>query len=213
MTPRAPAPPGPPEGGAPSAVAIPLADPDAVAWTLLAAGEARAAAAAVIRVHGARVRQYLRALLRDGDTADDAYSLWSEWTYRAIDRFQGASSLRTWAFGVAHNAARRVRDDAYRRRRCSLRRGGIALVPAARASSSARRVERAAAVLEAIRRKLSAGEQELLALRVDQGLDWQEVAAVLAEGGDSVSSTALRKRFERLKDRIQRIARELGELA
>lgn len=191
---------------------MPLADPDAVAQRLLAAGKTRAAAEEVVRLHGPRVRQYLRSALRDADAADDAYSLWAEWTMRALDRFRGDSSLLTWSFGVARNAARRIRDDAFRRRRCSLRRWAISRVPAPRASSSLRRGERAAAFLESIRLELSPEDREILALRVDQGLSWGEVAAVLAGEGDPVNSVALRKRFERLKERIQRLAARMGEL-
>lgn len=212
MTPRGPGPTGGPPVPPPPAPPVPLADPDAVALTLLTAGNARAAAAEAIRVHGPRIRQYLRSLLREPDAADDAYSVWSEWMVTAIGRFQGASSLLTWSFGVARNAARRVRDDAFRRRRCSLRRGAVSRIPAARGSSSLRRVERAAAFLEAIRRELSETDREILALRVDQGLGWDEVATVLATGGSPVTAAALRKRFERMKDRIQRLAAEKGEL-
>lgn len=183
-----------------------------MARTLLAAGRTRAAAEEIIRLHGPRVRQYLRSVLRDPDAADDAYSIWSEWIVRAIDRFRGESSLLTWSFGVARNATRRVRDDAFRRRRCSLRRGAISRLPAPRATSSLRRTERAAAFLEAIRLDLSPEDREILALRVDQGLAWEEVAAILAGGGSAVTAAALRKRFERMRDRIQRLAAEKGEL-
>ncbi len=212
MTPREPR---DPPGGRPAPAPpppVPLADPDGVAQTLLAAGKPRAAAEEVIRLHGARVRRYLRSALREPDEADDAYSLWAEWMVRAIDRFRGDSSLLTWSFGVARNAARRVRDDAFRRRRCSLRRGAISRVPDARASSSLRRVERAAAFLETVRRALSDEEREILSLRIDQGLAWDDVANVLASGGSAVSGVALRKRFERMKLRLQRLAVEMGEL-
>lgn len=188
---------------------IPI-DRDGVAVALLAAGDRRGAAAEVVRVHGPRVREYLAALLREPDVADDAYSLFCEWTLSAIWRYRGDSSLRTWAFGVAYNAARRIRSDAYRRRRRSLRGRAIDELPAQRSTSSAARRERAARRLDELRRHLSEDDQNLLALRVEQRLEWNEIVGVLASGGEAVSSLALRKRFERLKDRIGRLARELG---
>jgi RNA polymerase sigma-70 factor (ECF subfamily) len=45
-------------------------------------------------------------------------------------------------------------------------------------------------------------------LRLDQELEWEEIAAVLAQGGEPVSAATLRKRFERVKERIAKIARE-----
>lgn len=201
--------PGPGERGA--SPGVPLADPDAIATTLLAAGKMRAAAEEVIRAHGQRIRLYLLSLLREPDVADDAYSLWCEWIFSALDRYEGASSLRTWAYGVAHNAARRIRDDAFRRRRCSLSRAGTSRA-AARNSSSARRHERSARLLDAIREKLSLDEQGLLTLRVDHGLEWEAVSAILSAGESQVTATALRKRFERLKDRIRQLAADAGAL-
>ena len=194
----------------PTAAGVPLADPDALATTLLGAGKTRAAAEEVIRAHGPRIKLYLLALLREPDVADDAYSVWCEWILAAVGRYQGASSLRTWAFGVAHNAARRVRDDAFRRRRCSLSRAGVSRT-AARITSSRERRERAAQLLEAIRARLSLDDQGLIALRLEHGLAWRSIAAILS-GGEPVSAAALRKRFERLKDRIRRLAREAGAL-
>ncbi len=197
----------PPDGG------LPLADPDALAMALLASGRTRAAAEEVIRVHGPRIVLYLLAVLRDRDVADDAYSTWNEWVLKGIGGYRGEAPLRTWAYGVAHNAARRVRDDAFQRRRCSLSRAGVSRVRN-RPSSSARQRERAAQVLEAIRARLSLDDQGLLAFRIDHGLEWDAIAAILSPepGERPVRADALRKRFERLKSRIRRLAREAGAL-
>jgi RNA polymerase sigma-70 factor, ECF subfamily len=185
---------------------------DGVALALLAAGDRKGAAAELVRTHGPRIHEYLRAVLRDDDDADEAYSIFCEWTLRAIARYRGESSLRTFAFGVAFNAARRVRSDGYRRRRRTLGRSQLSEVADRGGTSSAARRERAGRRLDEIRRHLSEEEQNLLALRVDQRLEWEEIASVLASGGELVSPPALRKRYERLKDRIGRLARHLGVL-
>jgi RNA polymerase sigma-70 factor (ECF subfamily) len=191
---------------------VPLVDPDALATALLAAGRRRAAAEAVIRANGSRIRPYLLAVLRDADIADDAYSIWCEWVLNGIASYRGDAPLRTWAYGVAHNAARRVADDVFRRRRCSLSRVGSRIVH--RTSSSARERERAGRALDAIRARLSLDEQGLLALRIDHALDWEAVASILSPqpGEGPTNAAALRKRFERLKARIRRLAREAGML-
>ena len=47
-------------------------------------------------------------------------------------------------------------------------------------------------------------------LRIDQQLSWEEIAAILADSGERVSLPVLRKRFERLKERIGQLARKRG---
>jgi RNA polymerase sigma-70 factor (ECF subfamily) len=66
--------------------------------------------------------------------------------------------------------------------------------------------------LSRLRQSLDPEEQTLLILRVDKNMSWEEVSEVLrAEGTDS-TPVALRKRFERLKEKLARLAREQGLL-
>ena len=111
---------------------------------------------------------------------------------------------------MAWNAVLRVRNDTWQRRRTPLSRGrasGLAeqlrtLTPLVR--------ERQAKALETLRAKLSLEDQSLLALRVDQGLSWAEVAEIAATDGEPVKVDALMKRFQRLKERIGIMARDEG---
>jgi RNA polymerase sigma-70 factor (ECF subfamily) len=164
----------------------------------------------VIRTHGPAVLRYLRAVLRDDDLADDAFSLFAEWVWEAIAGFRGDSSVKTWAFGIAWNASRRVRGEVWQQRRERLATGAAShLAQAARSLTSLER-DRQADRLAELRRDLTAEEQNLLVLRVDQRLEWEEIAGVLGAGGEPVQPPALRKRFERLKEKIGRLARERG---
>jgi RNA polymerase sigma factor (sigma-70 family) len=190
---------------------IPI-DRDGVALALLAAGDRRGAAAEIVRIHGGRVREYLRALLRDADASDDAFSLFLEWILGAVGAYRGEASLATFTLGVAYNAARAVRRDGYRRRRRTLRSAQIARLAAGSGRSSAERHERAARRLDALRRHLSEQDRNLLALRLEQRLEWEEIANVLASAGEAVSAEALRQRFHRLKRRIGELAQEMGVL-
>jgi RNA polymerase sigma-70 factor (ECF subfamily) len=61
-----------------------------------------------------------------------------------------------------------------------------------------------------LRDSLDPEEQTLLILRVDKAMPWEDVAEVLGADGDPVSPAALRKRFERLKEKLGRLAREQG---
>ncbi len=63
-----------------------------------------------------------------------------------------------------------------------------------------------------LRESLEPEERTLLVLRLDKELDWEEIAAVLSAEGRPASSVALRKRFERLKQKLARLARRQGIL-
>ncbi len=178
--------------------------------SLLEAGNDREAATALLRTYGPAVVRYLRSLLREEGAVDDAFSLFAEWAWTGISRFRGDSSLRTWAFGVAWNAARRVSDEAWQKRKERLKTSDASKLAQEIRASSALELDRQADKLAEIRRELSAEEQNLLVLRVDQQLSWDEIASIVGSGGEAASAPVLRKRFERLKQRIARLARQRG---
>jgi RNA polymerase sigma-70 factor (ECF subfamily) len=64
--------------------------------------------------------------------------------------------------------------------------------------------------LRLLRASLDPEDRTLLALRIDRALEWDEVAAVLSTDASPVNAAALRKRFERLKAKLARLAREQG---
>ncbi len=189
--------------------------------SLLAGGDGPAAVSAVVETHGASVYGYLCSLL-DEDDAADVYSQWAEDVLRGLAGFRFECSLRSWAFKLAWHAAARHRRDPYRARRERLPSSAASRLPAPAPPSSmlpGGRRDR----LRRLRESLPPEDQTLLFLRIDRELEWEEIAAVLsgAEGTGAtpaeedpaaVSAVALRKRFERLKDRLARRAREEGLL-
>ena len=56
--------------------------------------------------------------------------------------------------------------------------------------------------------ELTAEDQTLLALRLDQELTWEEVAEVLSIEGRVIDPATLRKRYERIKARLAAIVKE-----
>ena len=97
-------------------------------------GDVEGAATAVLRRHGPAVQRFLRTALGNETLADDAQALFCEWVWRGIRSFEGRSSLRTWCFGVAANAARRVRGEPWRQRARRLSTTGEAALAAGRSS-------------------------------------------------------------------------------
>jgi RNA polymerase sigma-70 factor (ECF subfamily) len=177
----------------------------------LASGDEHGAAEAALREHGSAVLRYLRSLLRDADEADDAFSLFSEQVWKRIGTFRAEGGFEVWLFRIAFREALRLREGGWTRKRRPL--------PTTEAGRIAAEVRRTASVsrerrmdaLDRLRSSLSFEDQHLLVLRVDHGLSFRDIAATLGEG-ESVDEGTARKRFERAKGRLARLAKAEGLL-
>jgi RNA polymerase sigma-70 factor, ECF subfamily len=177
---------------------------------LLSAGDHRGAATEAIRGLGPKVLGYLRSILRDDEDAADAFSHFAEDLWRGIPGFRGEASFKTWAYKLAWCAAMHVRSDAWKRLGRRFESGEASKLADEIRTRSAVRDEKQRLGLEKLREALTAEEQTLLFLRLDQGLEWNEVAVVLAAEGPPVEPAALRKRYERLKERLARMVKDQG---
>lgn len=177
-----------------------------------AAGDLDAAATDALRALGPSVLRYLRSMLRDEDAAVDAFSHFAENLWRGLGTFRWDASLRTWAFRLAYHAALNVRDEAWRRRARPFATGEASRIAEELRTKTVIRVERQRRALDALRESLTDEERALLALRVDQGLSWTEIAGVLSPDGKPADPNTLTKRFERLKERLAQMARAQGLL-
>jgi RNA polymerase sigma-70 factor, ECF subfamily len=172
-------------------------------------GDLDAAATAAIEGYGPGIYGYLCSLL-DEDDARDAFSLFAEDLWRGLDGFRRESSVRAWAYRLAWHAAARFSRETWRKRRERLPSSAASRLAASVASASALGGRRDR--LAQLRAQLTPEERTLLVLRVDRELEWEEVAEVLRADGVDVSTAALRKRFERLKERLAELARAQGLL-
>jgi RNA polymerase sigma-70 factor (ECF subfamily) len=177
---------------------------------LLAAGERREAATLALREYGPKILGYLQVMLRDEADAADAFSVFAENLWRGLETWRGEASLRTWAYKLAWNAALNLRDEAWRRRGRRFKPSEASAIADEIRTKTVIKVERQRAHLAELRAELTDEEQTLLVLRVDQGLAWEEIAEVLATPQERPDAAALRKRFERLKERLARLARSRG---
>ncbi|HET6410664.1 MAG TPA: sigma-70 family RNA polymerase sigma factor [Anaeromyxobacter sp.] len=183
-------------------------DVEARVALLLSAGEYCGAATEVIRGYGPRALGYLHRLLGNETDAADAFSLFAEQVWRGMPNFEGRSSVKTWAFKAAWSAAMKVREDAWRRLREGLPSSAASHLAQEVRSNTAIRFETLRQELEVLRAELTAEDQTLLTLRLDQELTWEEVAEVLSTEGHPVDAATLRKRYERIKARLSAILRE-----
>jgi RNA polymerase sigma-70 factor, ECF subfamily len=171
------------------------------------------AAALAIRGLGPSVLRFLQYLLHNEADALDAFSEFAERLWRGLPDFRGEGSLRGFAFRMASRCAFDVKGDAWHRRAQRLLTREVSQLVDEVRSRTFERVERARTALDALRDELPVTDQALLALRIDQGLSWSEVAQVLSGEGTAVTPDAAEKRFERLKGRLQKMARARGLLA
>jgi RNA polymerase sigma-70 factor (ECF subfamily) len=176
--------------------------------SLAEAGDIAAAATAAIESLGPGILGYLRNLHSDQDDAADVFQLWAENVWKGIPGFRGECALRAWAFRLAWHASARFWRDGWRQRRDRLHTSAASRLAASvvRSRPIWRRDER----LEVLRKDLGAEDVTLLVLRLDRELPWNEIAEVLAEDGSEANAAALRKRFQRLKERLGELAREKG---
>ena len=177
-------------------------------------GELAEAATEALKGYGPEILGYLHSVVRDRTAASDVFADFSEDLWRGIAGFRRESSFRTWAYKLAWNAAQTFWRDPFRRRGRRLATSEYSLLADRVRTSSLRRDPHAAADrLASLRASLRPEDQTLLILRVDKGLSWKEIANVFAEAGDAPpDAAALRKRFERLKERLLRLARKEGML-
>jgi RNA polymerase sigma-70 factor, ECF subfamily len=174
---------------------------------LVAAGDTNGAATLALRLYGPEILGFMVTVLRSSDVGADvfaevAYHLWKD-----LGGFRWECSLRTWAYAIAHH-----RISAYQR---SGRRAGAtvplsdpsvaALADQVRTTTAVYLKTETKVAVERLRASLTAEEQTILILRVDRRLAWRDVARIM-----DVGEPALRKRFERVKERLRDLAVEHG---
>jgi RNA polymerase sigma-70 factor (ECF subfamily) len=180
---------------------------------LLERGDLKGAAAKALRSYGPQILAYVRAVLRDEDAACEGFSRFGEGLCKGIGKFRGESSVLTWSYGLAWGAIRRIKREPFRRKARRLQTSEASRLGAEVRNSTVpyRKTDVKDAVAR-LRESLGPDEQTLLILRVDRDLSWKDVVQVFAAEGEPVDEAALRKRFERIKTKLRKLATEEGLL-
>jgi len=137
---------------------------------LVVSGDVSAAATEALRLVGPQVLRHLRCVLRDEDDARDAFSEFAEVLWKGLPSFRWESSLRTWAYRLAHSAAGRLKGSAWRRLGRRFVTGEASNVAEEIRTRTSRKVERQRQALEKLLLAQSFEDRTLVALRVGQGL-------------------------------------------
>jgi len=187
---------------------------DAHIRALISRGDIERATERVLRAYGDELARYLLASVAVEADAHEAFSRMSEELWRSLPRFDGRCSVRTWCYMLARCAAVFVRSQPRHAREVLVSQiPSIQQAATKMWSTSIGDAVQVRAVYAEIRQELDDDEQTLLALRVDRNLAWHDIAVVLlGEGADDDAlarkSSALRKQFERVKDRLRALAAE-----
>lgn len=176
------------------------------------AGDWERAVTEALRLYGTEILSFLQAVAKNDDLAAEAFAELGEDLWRGMPSFRWQSSLRSWLYTLARNALNQLRRDPRRR---TARNLPLSLAPELEdvlrtATREIQRTEVKDAFRE-LRAQLDPDEHELLLLRLDRELSWKDIARIV--GGeaeiDALAAT-LRKRFERAKERLKKLALDRG---
>jgi RNA polymerase sigma-70 factor (ECF subfamily) len=181
------------------------------------AGRLREVAERAMEAYAPDLLGLLVSMHGESDGAELSAQLWED-VWRGLPKFERRAAFRTWLYTLARHVAHRWQRGELRRRRQQIEAdpegGALAALEAKvrdRTLPFLRTEEKDA--WRRLRDELPPDDQWLLVLRVDRGLDWNELARVHGEEDDLTRATArLRKRFQLVKDRLREMGRERGLL-
>lgn len=186
-------------------------------------GQFREAVTLILKRYGHDMYLFSLSIFNNNDdAAAEAYSQACLDLWMGIDKFRWASSMRTWVFKVTHSACcrqyQKLKNDLKKRNKV------IAFSAAFRPANQLRtqtrpyfKTEKKCAI-SALRKELSQYEQTLLFLRIDQCMPWRDIASIMSNIPSTESEIlervipTYRKRFERIVNRLRKLAEETGLL-
>lgn len=163
-----------------------------------------------MRGFGPEILSYLMRVSGAEDAAREIYSQFCEDLWKGIPRFEGRSQFRTWCYRLAQHARARHFDRSHRRREVHVATDQfLAAADQVRSETLWFLRTESKDKLSRVREALDEQARELLILRVDRGMSWNEIAAILLEPGSEEDlrrgAATLRMRYDRVKARIRKM--------
>jgi len=176
------------------------------------AGEIEDAVADAVRGYGEEVFSFIAARFANEDDAAEVFSQACEDLLSSLPTFRWRASLRTWFYRLARTAAVRYKRSPLNRgdRRVALSNvSEIAYQVRSRTMAHLRTEVKDR--VRALRDRLEEDDRQLLELRIDRDLSWNDIAEVLAddelEDADVArAAAAARQRFQKLKSKLRELA-------
>lgn len=177
------------------------------------------AATVGLRHFGPELLRFAATMMRSASAAEDAFAEACERIWLGLPGFRFESSFRTWAFTITRRVCVQHLREPHRRRACPLSEAGplSELQEQVRTQTQPYLRDEAKDRLGELRASLTAEDQAILTLRLDRGLSWSEIERVMDDEEASPQErkrreAALRKQFERLKERLRLLAKKSGVL-
>jgi RNA polymerase sigma-70 factor (ECF subfamily) len=190
---------------------------DAELQQLHVRGEFERVATSALEIYGAELYGFLAATAGNEDDAGEIFAELGVAVWTALPRFAFRCSVRTWLYVLARHAAARFRRTPWQRGRRGESQLDDVLARVRTRTAPWLRTDIKDG-FRALRDALDPDDRELLVLRVDRDLAWDDVARVMLGGEDPptaelrAESARLRKRYQTLKDELRQRAREAGLL-
>ena len=170
-----------------------------------------------IEKYGPGVMGLLVWSLDDYDKGNDAFAIWAEELWKSMAKFEWRCPLSGWAYRLGRSARARVLRDGFNKRRHSFSDNQLDnAVARVRTVTEIYRRTQVKDRFRSLRSRFSVDEQDLLVLRGDRGLSWNEIADALSSDPASpdaaVTPGSLRVRYHRLKEKLRDLAQEEGLL-
>ncbi len=182
------------------------------------------AASLALEQYGDEIFGLLVTCLGNSSDAEEVFSIFCEDFWHGLPGFKWHCTIRTWLYVVARNAGRRYLKSPHR---YAERNVPLSQIPEMKAitqkiygSTAVHLQTHSKDSLRQLRDQLSVADRMLLILRVDRGLSWHDMVMVMADRDqpDAPLDTTraerrLRKRFERIKAKLRKLAEQQGLIA
>lgn len=189
-----------------------MSDVEASVKASCEARDYNAAARDAVVAYGEEIYSFVLVRVRDEDIGADVFAQACEDLLGTLPSFAWRCSLRTWFYRLARSAAARYLRSPSNR---AERRVALSQVSEVAAQVRSRTVAHLRSEVKdgvrALREQLDPDEQQLLMLRIDRDLGWDEIAEILADGDldareQQRASARLRQQFQKLKERLRELA-------
>lgn len=182
------------------------------------AGDFRSGASLLISAYGLELRTFLFARCRyDESIVEEVFSQFLEDFWRALPQFRWQCSARAWCYVLARHAAIRFHRAPQNRaeRRLPLSEGLIDSELVQKLRTETRDYQRSQVKdrFQRLREQLPTEDQELLILRVNRKLPWNDIARVMLDSSEAHDEHELRLKAQALRRRLVEIVRRLRQLA
>ena len=168
----------------------------------------------LVQAYGNDVLRFLHGFLRDSDAAEEVFAQMSLRLCEEVPRFRGECTGKVWFFYKARYAALDwVRSPRRRReRRLETREMSRvhAMVEQVRTNTRPFMKTEVKDKFELLRAQLDAEERMLLVLYKYQEKSSQEVAEAMSSPEEVWTPAKVRKRWQRLKSKIAKMAKQQG---